>query len=114
MALNSHSEKGNMSKIGIIGYNYDQSKQALKEIVENDESACRSMSSWGAVMFDKTRYFIIEDSRGLRGFRFDQLVIVDDNRWNVYDKRNDLILDAILSLAGSCVPNEFLVLEYEY
>lgn len=64
-------------------------------------------------MQDNTKYFIIHNETSFRGIKIDQLIIVDDYRWNVYKKKKDLIRFAKVCLACSCVPDEFLVLEYE-
>lgn len=52
---------------------------------------------------------------GLRGHRFDQLILFDDERWMIKWERYNFIKIIIAKCMSwySCVPEEFQILEYE-
>lgn len=52
---------------------------------------------------------------GLRGHRFDQLILFDDERWMLKRVRYNFIKTVIEKCMSwySCVPEEFQILEYE-
>ena len=106
-------------RIGILGYSYDLSTRALHEIVNNDEFNYKSISKFVALMNDdvETRYYAINPNseNGIMGTRLDQLIIVDDERWEILDKHGDFINHCINPcLVSSCVPEEFKIQKYEW
>lgn len=52
---------------------------------------------------------------GLRGHRFDQLILFDDERWMIKWERSEFIKRIIERCISwySCVPEEFQIIEYE-
>lgn len=97
----------------MIGYNHEQEMQALKEIVRMENYACRAINTNRIITLDGTKYFTISDKLLSCGIELDQLIIADDNRWNVYQEKRSLIKQAKLRLFKSCVPDDFLIIELE-
>ena len=66
-------------------------------------------------MTDGTKYIALSNYNSMRGYYIDQIIIVDDFRWNIYSEKYKLIdlLEHRLSCI-SCVPEEFLKQEYEW
>ena len=65
-------------------------------------------------MKDGTRYFIFPTFNHVRGHCIDQLIIVDDFRWMVYEQQYELIDWIKYRMMHSCVPEEFQIQKYEY
>lgn len=66
------------------------------------------------IMEDDTRYKIFPTYNHVRGHCIDQLIIVDDDRWEVYDVQHELIDWIKYRMFMSCVPEEFQIQEYEW
>ena len=101
-------------KIGVLGYNQNLTKEALVGIAKSDVDArIIKISSNEIVMSDGTSY--IPATRQTRGLRFDQIILVDDYRWELLTDEFDFINDILLpSLINSCVPEDFQVIQYEW
>lgn len=106
-------------KIGFIGYNSRLIKDGLIQFAENnkeDVEICNYRQSY-ICLKDVTEIFgLYENSIGdLRSRRLYQLIICDDNRWEIKWKRYDFIQRTIERCISwySCVPEEFQILEYE-
>jgi len=66
-------------------------------------------------MNDGTRYKSFPTYNHARGHSIDQIIIVDDNRWEVYQQQAELIDWLKYRLeCTSCVPEEFQIQEFEY
>lgn len=106
-------------KIGVLGYSYDLSIRALWEIINNDEFNYKSRSKYIALMNDdlETTYYAINPNNEdrINGIRLDQLIIVDDNRWNILIRHEEFINHCIIPcLVRSYVPEEFKIQKYEW
>ncbi len=101
-------------RIAIVGFNYEQSKRALREIVEADCSKMKRKSDRIIEMDDGTLYCIFPTYNHVRGYCIDQLIIVDDERWHVYKEQEELIEWIKYRMTFSCVPKEFQIQEYEW
>jgi len=102
-------------RVAILGYNLDLSRKALREIVENDIfSKPINKKKDQAIMSDGTKYIAISSIEKVRGYAFDQLIIVDDSRWEIFDKQWDVIDYVKERLFLSYVPEEFQIQRYEY
>jgi len=90
--------------------------KALREIVENDISSKPYIKRKDRVLMeDETTYMVISSVDKVRGHIFDQLIIVDDSRWMIFEKQEE-ILDWMKYrlFHSSCVPEEFQIQKYEY
>ena len=101
--------------IAIIGYNYELSCKALWEIVNNDKSSKPKVKQKNnVIMEDDTKYIAISNIIKTRGNIFDQLIIVDDSRWKIFDKQYEVIDYVKERLFSSYVPEKFQIQQYEY
>lgn len=106
-------------KIGFIGYNSQLTQDGLRKFVNNNEEDV-------AIFKKRTSYIRLKDGTeivglyenrvdGLRGHRFDQLILFDDERWMIKWDKHNFIREIIAKCISwySCVPEEFQILEYE-
>lgn len=103
-------------KIGLIAYNRVQSELAIKDFIKNNEDQIDSFTKNKVMLKDGTTIHVLNDMNDLRGYRLDQLMLCDDYRWDINYHRDSFIM-AALQLAiypRSCVPNDFIIMEYEY
>lgn len=84
-------------KIGVLGYNYDQSCKALYKIANNDEFKPKSISQFVALMNDdiETLYISLNPNNedGVRGTNLNQLILVDD--WRISYQHYEYINDCV-------------------
>lgn len=106
-------------KIGFIGYNSRLTQDGLMQFVKNNKEDVEIFSYRQNYirLKDRTEIFgLYENSIGdLRCRRLDQLILFDDNRWEIKWKRFNFIkriIERCLS-CYSCVPDEFQIIEYE-
>lgn len=106
-------------KIGFIGYNTQLTQDGLRKFAKNNKEDLEIFNYRQSYirLKDGTEIFgLYENSIGeLRCQRLDQLILFDDNRWEIKWKRYDFIkniMERCLS-CYSCVPDDFQVLEYE-
>lgn len=76
-------------RIGVIAYDYKLSCRACYFLANLDQDSTIHYSAIDfVVMKDGTIYQAIsENTERLRGSRFNQIILVDDNRWEVLGKR---------------------------
>lgn len=86
--------------IGVIGWNAEQTEKAIKKLAKADESGAQKITRNYSTAQDGTRYtaIIAHASKSMMGARFDQLVIVDDSRKEIYFKQGELISRAVEQL----------------
>jgi hypothetical protein len=102
-----------------MGYNTKLSYDLFKWFCDNNQEEIvdgefRKNNSW--VRFkDGTVVIPIISSSHLRGEKFDQLILCDDERWEIYRKRyDDISLTRLTSMSITNVPDEFQILECLY
>lgn len=106
-------------KLGFIGYNSRLTQDGLIKFAENnkeDVEICNYRQSYIRLKDGTEIFGLYENSIGdLGSRRLDQLIIFDDNRWEIKWKRYDFIRRTIERCISwySCVPEEFQILEYE-
>lgn len=106
-------------KIGFIGYNSQLTQDGLIQFAENNKEDV-------AIFKHRTSYIRLKDGTeiaglyenrpdGLRGHKFDQIILFDDERWNITAHRYDFIKQVIGRCVSwySCVPEEYQILKYE-
>jgi hypothetical protein len=102
-----------------MGYNPKLTGNLFKWFCENNKEeieACRH-GSWNsiAIFKDGTKVTTINSTSHIRGERFDQLILCDDERWEIYGKRyDDISLLRFNCMFITNVPDEFQILEYLY
>lgn len=106
-------------KIGFIGYNSQLTQDGLRKFANNNEEDVEIFKYRKSYirLKDGTEMVGLYENRGggLRGHRFDQLILFDDERWMIKWDRYNFIKTVIEKCMRwySCVPEEFQVLEYE-
>ena len=106
-------------KIGFIGYNSQLTREGLKQFAENnkeDVEAFKYRQSYIRLK-DGTEIVGLYENKvdGLRGHRFDQLILFDDERQEIKWERCSFIKRIIEECINwySCVPEEDQIIEYE-
>ena len=103
-------------KIALIGYNREQTINALKIFFENNKEDVICFNKYGRfILFkDETVIQAIFNEDNLRGQRFDQLILCDDSRWNIKIRRRGFIDYVRLNMMShSCVPEDYQIMHYE-
>ena len=82
-----------MLRVGILAYNESLTTECCKMIAYSDEDAKITNTTQRATyMGDGTAYFAISDSElNNRGRTLDQLILVDDSRWEIFKHKETLI-----------------------
>ncbi len=104
--------------LAFLGYNYKTTKDGFGLFLRNHaEQILRAdMLSLTAVFKDGTRIrgLYNADYRNLAGYKFDQLILFDDERWLIeWDRAEDIRIIKALTMQLSNVPKEFQILKYE-
>ncbi|MBU5331712.1 hypothetical protein KQI61_05845 [Anaerocolumna aminovalerica] len=86
--------------IGFLGYTSELSIKGLKKFAENniEQVKDKKFNNCNAevYLYDGTTIKAITYGMNLRGYKFDQLVLFDDNRWNIGIERHQWeIIDEI-------------------
>ncbi len=103
--------------VAVVAYNYELSCKAIRMLAENDMDSKIKQVRMGygqILMEDGTIYKAFPTYNHVRGHCIDQLIIVDDPRWMVYDNQYELLDWIDNRMYMSCVPEEFLVQKYEW
>lgn len=107
--------------IGFLGYTSELSIKGLRQFAENNKDEIRNVrnSNIDCELYLKDGTIIraiTYSERFLHGYKFDQLILFDDNRWNIGRERYQWeMIDKIrtYSMALSYVPDECQILYYE-
>ncbi len=104
--------------IALMGYNSKLTKYGFRQFFENNREQVRAVyfESLIIILKDGTRLkaITIVDERSLGGYRFDQLILFDDERWLIeFDRAEDIRIIKELTMQLSNVPEEFQILKYE-
>ena len=104
-------------KIGLIAYNREQSQSAIKDFAKNNEEQIIFFSKDKIKLRDGTEIYVLHDNEyDLRGRKFDQLILCDDDRWDIIHQKGDFIARVLNNnvFYNSCVPYDYIVMKYEY
>lgn len=106
----------NILHIAVVGYNYELSCKAIRMFAQNDmDSKPIKIMKDSIVMDDGTKYKAFSSDNNARGHYIDQIIVVDDSRWDVYQQQYELIDFLKYRLyCTSCVPEEYQIQEYEW
>jgi len=104
--------------IAILGYNSKLSVEGLNQIIENNREQLSRVSSFRqrVMLKDNTTLEAIVrvDYNALEGKNIDQLILFDDNRWEIeWSRSRDIELIQAMAMQRSIVPEEFQILKYE-
>jgi len=104
--------------IAILGYNIKQTIAGLRQITENniEQVIAINKTTHTVLLKDGTKLQAILslDERSLQGKHFDQLILFDDNRWEIRDYRlKDIFYIINVGMRQSVIPEEFQIIEYE-
>lgn len=105
-----------MLSIAVVAYNFELSCRAIRILADNDlNSKPKIIRRDEIIMEDDVKYKAFPTYNHARGHCIDQIIIVDDNRWEVYQQQYELIDWLKYRLdCTSCVPEEFQILKYEW
>lgn len=103
-------------EIAFMGYTSDLTRRFIRQFCEDNRESVRSVSERRVILTDDTRIIAVSPSmvrNRLDGYRFDQLILADDEREMIrdtYAHEIEIIIHGTMML--SCVPEEFQVLYY--
>ena len=113
-------EKYNPLTIGLMGYNTEQTFYGMQFFENNNKEQIKSYGSNGLniILNDGTRIIPIFPNLNLdlyiRHNKLDQLILFDDERWNIETVHKDLIAKILHEciLDYTCVPNNYIIMRY--
>ena len=103
--------------LALLGYNAKLTRYGFEQFVKNNEEQIWKVNMRDLISFFKDGTQVIgllsADDR-IRGYRFDQLILFDDNRWEIERHREeDIEIIKALTMQLSNVPEKFQILKYE-
>ena len=102
-------------KIGLIGYNTKQTEYGLRVLAHENSEKVRYFTKDKIIFEDETEIHAIHNIDNVRGRKFDQLILCDDERWCIWKERRILIENVLSYIMGhTCVPDEHIVMNLEY
>ena len=102
-------------KIGLIGYNTKQTEYGLRVLAHENNEKVRYFTKDRIVFEDETEIYAIRNIDNVRGKKLDQLILCDDERWHIWTDRKIFIENVLSYIMGhTCVPNEHIVMKFEY
>lgn len=105
--------------IAFLGYTRDLSVYGLRQFAENNEEQIlkfnKSRDNCVLYLKDGTKITAIGYSENwCDGYKFDQLILFDDDRWHIeFDKMKEIGNIMLGTMCISNVPDEFQILRYE-
>ena len=105
--------------IGLLGYSDDLSRYGVRQIADNNaEQVVKYVNNYNdceLTLSNGTRIRAITNrEQFIRGHKFDQLILFDDNRWMIKKaRREDIYKIREFTMYMSNIPEEFQILEYE-
>ena len=101
--------------IAFLGYTSEFSRYGLKQFAENNIEQVEKRTRDVLYLKDGTKITAIGYGENwCRGYKFDQLILFDDDRWNIeFDKMREIYNIVLGTMYISNVPDEFQILKYE-
>lgn len=105
--------------IAFLGYTRELSVKGLRQLAENNkeqiEKFYKSYDNCVLYLKDGTKITAIGYGENWHnGYKFDQLILFDDDRWNIeIHKEEEIRLIKTCTMYVSNVPEEFQILRYE-
>ena len=117
MRLSRYKEVPYSLTIGFMGYDTQQTLYGMQQFAENNEEQIAIYKSNGYDMYLKDGTYIVgifpSREKDYYKYRFDQLILFDDDRWNIIHERSEDIKIIFDSMAHfSCVPDEYKIMNY--
>lgn len=106
-------------RLALLGYNQNTTEQGLRYFINNNIEQVDRVS-WGSKeirLKDGTtiKGLTSVDEMSLCGRKFDQLILFDDDRWEIeWHRSEDIRIIKTLTMYISVVPEEFQIIKYEY
>jgi len=103
-------------RLGFIGYNSKLTLYGMREFAENNKENIEVFKYRQSYirLKNRTEIFGLYENDKIKGCSLDQLIIFDDDRWEIKNKRCNFICFILENfMYHSCVPDEFKILEYE-
>ncbi len=106
-------------RLALLGYNQNTTEQGLRYFINNNIEQVEGVSWMNREIRLKDGSTIkgltSVDEMGLRGRKFDQLILFDDDRWEIeWHRSEDIRIIKALTMYVSIIPEEFQVIRYEY
>lgn len=100
-----------------LGYNAKLTRYGFEQFLKNNEEQIRKVDMRNLIAFFKDgtqiKGLLSADDR-IRGYRFDQLILFDDERWEIeWHRAEDIRIIKALTMQQSNVPEKFQILKYE-
>lgn len=104
--------------LAFLGYNAKLTKYGIRQFVDNNIEQVTQFDTKRNIVYLKDgtmiKGLICSDDRSLRGYRFDQLILFDDDRWMIdFMREEEIRIIKALTMQLSNVPEEFQILKYE-
>lgn len=103
--------------IAFIGYNKQLSHKGLQQFIDNNieqiKNIQKSSYDFKVYLKDDTVITAISFDTNARGYKFDQYILFDDNRWLIESEKASEIQLLIARTSLYNVPEEFHILKYE-
>ena len=106
-------------EIAFMGYNTPQTQAAFQQFARDNQEEIRTdLLKMGLLTLkDGTRITEITPGtagRGIREYKYDQLILADDSRKKIYSARwREISLFLQTAMDRSCVPGEYKILFYD-
>ena len=106
-------------RLALLGYNQNTTEQGLRYFINNNIEQVDGMSWMSKEIRLKDGSTIkgltSVDEMSLRGRRFDQLILFDDDRWEIeWHRGEDIRIIKALTMYISIISEEFQIIKYEY
>jgi hypothetical protein len=105
--------------LAFLGYTTELSRKGLKQFAENNKEQIlefrNNLSDCELYLVDGTRIKAVGyGERLLHGYKFDQLILFDDDRWEIKVNKDEVIrMIKNCTMYMSNVPEEYQILYYE-
>lgn len=111
-------EKRKDIRIAFLGYNNKLTQSGLRQFVDNNIEQVIQFDTRRNLVYLRDGTFIkaftSTDMQSLMGYRFDQLILFDDDRWEIWCQRlDDIVNIRKYTMMMSNIPEKFQILEYE-
>lgn len=113
-------EKKNLN-IAFLGCNTQRTHEGLRKFEKDNSEQIDNKDPRNlyphcgneVYLIDGTRISAISDEAKLYGCRFDQLILFDDERDDIFEKQKEKIKEITFLMGMSKIPEEFQILKYE-
>lgn len=102
----------------LLGYNVKLTRIGIRQFVDNNIEQVTQFDTSRNIVYLKdgttVKGMTFANDWSLRGYRFDQLILFDDDRWEIcFAKAEEIRIIKALTMQRSNVPEGFQILKYE-